>query len=153
MSLDFPVFELSNLKKAFYYFIAFNILVFMGSVFLTAVTDSRIPGRAFVTGNTWIIMFALLILSFVFTAQSRKELKAVLAIPDYREQFVKYETYYKRKLIWNAFSIVVSGLFFVMTSRNIFFYFLIIQVVLSLAFYPRKRMISEELNNPEIVFT
>lgn len=153
MSLDFPVFETSNLKKAFYYFLAFNILVFLGSILLTTVAGSHIPGRAFVMGNTWIIMLALLLLSFVFTAQSRKELKAVLAIADYREQFLKYETYYKRKLIWNAFSIVVSGLFFAITSRNLFFYFLVIQVVLSLAFYPRKALIGQELNNNEIVFT
>lgn len=153
MSLDFPIFPTANLKKAFYYFLAFNILVFLASMLLTAVSGNHIPGRAFVLSNTWLIMLALLLLSFAFTAKSKKELGKILATPDYREQFAKYETYYKRKLIWNASSIVISGFFFVMTERNLFFYFLLIQLILSLAFYPRKRIISEELKNPEIVFT
>lgn len=153
MSLDLPVFETSNLKKAFYYFLAFNFLVFLGSMLLAALTGNHIPGKAFIMNNTWLIMLALMLLSFAFTAKSKKELGAVLNTPDYTQQFLKYETYYKRKLVWNASSLVISGFFFVLTSKNLFFYFLVIQLVLSLAFYPRKKMISQELNNPEIVFT
>lgn len=153
MSLDLPVFETSNLKRSFYYFLAFNILVFLGSMLLAAITGNHIPGKAFVMNNTWLIMLALMLLSFAFTAKSKKELGVVLNTPDYTQQFLKYEAYYKRKLIWNASSIVISGFFFVVTEQNLFFYFLILQLVLSLAFYPRKRIISEELKNPEIVFT
>lgn len=97
-------------------------------------------------------MAALMLLTFTFTAKSKKELKGVLHTTDFKEQVLKYESYYKGKLLWNGFSIFVSGLLFAMTQKNLFFYILLIQLLLSGAFYPAKKQIIKELQNPEIIF-
>ena len=81
------------------------------------------------------------------------ELRKIIEAKDLEGQFLKYEGFYKRRLIWNTLSISLSGLFFILTIKNMFFYLLIIQLLLSLLFYPRKILISKELNNDNIVYT
>ena len=152
MSLNFPVFELRNVKRFFYYFLAFNALVSVVSILIKALFPFNIPGDNLITSNTWPILIILLVSSYAVGWKSKKELKSVLEASDIEVQFLKYETYYKRKLVWNAFSIVVSSVFFFVTNKYLFFYLLITQLILSIAFYPRSKLISTELKNSEIVF-
>ncbi|HTE24046.1 hypothetical protein [Flavitalea sp.] len=152
MSLSLPVFELRNVKRFFYYFLAFNALVSIVSIIIKALFTFNIPGDNLITNNTWPILIILLVASYAVGWKSKKELKTVLKTSDIEVQFVKYETYYKRKLVWNAFSIVVSAVFFLVTNKYLFFYILITQMILSIAFYPRNKLISTELKNAEIVF-
>lgn len=153
MNLELPVFERSTLKRAFYYFLAFNVIVCAVSILLVAINSDNIPGKSFVIKNTWLIMGALLFLTYAFTLKSKKELKTVIEVDNFKDLVSKYESYYKKKLIWNGFSIVVSALFFVMTNKNLFFYILIIQLILSMALFPTKKLVRKELNNNEIIFT
>jgi membrane protease YdiL (CAAX protease family) len=152
MNLELPVFERSTVKRTFYYFLAFNVIVCAVSILLAAISSDNIPGKRFVTNNTWSIMGALLFLTYAFTSKSKKELIKVLDTSDFKELISRYESYYKKKLIWNGFSIVISALFFVMNNKNLFFYILIIQLLLSMAFFPTKGLVRKELNNNDIIF-
>jgi hypothetical protein len=152
MNLDIPVFDTKPLKRYFYYFLGFNITL-VGTVILLTSLFNSLPEYSILSSiNTWMLFLVLLGGSFLFSAQSRKELKAINKSEDFAQKFARYEKYYKKKLVWNASSLVASGFFFLFTHRNYFFYMLLLQLALSLLFYPRKSLLSKELENTEIVF-
>jgi hypothetical protein len=152
MSLDVPIFYLKTLKKYFYYFFAGNIIVVSLSFLLVGLFDNRINPSLINSANTWVAIGMLFVITSFFGQRSKRELKALLEIKDYTEQFSLYENYFKKKLIWNGISIILSGTFWVLTEKNTFFYVLILQLILSVVFYPNRKLIAKELKNTDIVF-
>lgn len=152
MSLGVPVFDRKNLKKAYYYFIAANVLITIASFVVVGITGDLIDRTLLDRGTTWILIGVIFFITMIYSAQRRKELKAILEIGDYDEQFLRYEKYYIKKYVWNAFSLFLTGVFFVITNKNLFFYMLLIQLGFSLLLYPYKRLLSIELRNTEIEY-
>jgi len=153
MSLDIPVFNTKGLRKAFYIFLGFNIVITVGSIVLKSTLD-RVINHSLLGGiNLWILLLVLLAGSFLFSFLSKRELTSILAIDNHEQQFTEYENYYKKKLIWNAVSVVLSAAFYLFTSKNYFLYLLLLQVVLSFSFYPSKTLLSRELKKDNIEFT
>jgi hypothetical protein len=153
MNLDIPVFDTKGLKRYFYYFFTVNIIIVATSILLTALSYSSISHSVINRVNNWILFLILFAGAYIFSARSKKELKSINATEDFVQKFAMYEKYYKKKLIWNSFSLATSSIFFLLTNKNYFFYILIIQLVLSLVFYPSKKLLSKELQNNDIVFT
>jgi hypothetical protein len=152
MELDLPVFERRNVKRIFYYFLAFNFAVSILTILLVALTSDNIPGNVFVSNNYMPIMVCLVLFSYIFTSKSKKDLKTILNTPDFNNQVVKYESYYRKKIFLSGASLVITAFLFIMTTKNIFFYILIFQLLLSFVFFPTKKLISKALNNNENIF-
>ena len=152
MSLDLPVFDLRNLKRAFYYSLACNLVIAIAGIFFRGALGVWV-NYAFSRSTGWIIFILLLIPSYLYSSWSKKEIKKITAITDFTEQFGKYEQFFKRRLLYNTLSLACSAAFLLMLNKNSFMYVLVIQSVLSLLFYPGKRIIARELGNSDIVFT
>jgi hypothetical protein len=150
--MDIPVFDLKNLRRYFYNFLIFCILIALAStalMFAVNLQSLQLWGRI----NTWYIIIPLVAVNYLYGVSSKKELNKIIEITDYEEKFRKYETRFVKRLIWNAFSLVVTGVLLIITQKNIFLYILILQMVLLPLFYPRRAIIAKELKNEEIVFT
>ena len=153
MNLDLPVFDLRNLKRSFYYFFVCNLIFTIVGIFFRGGLGLLTNYSLLTRNTTWIIFILLLIPSYIYSNWSKKELKKTIAISDFGEQFEKYEQFFKKRLFWNTLSLGSTVAFVLLTNKNSFFYILIIQLILSLLFYPGKRVISRELSNSDIVFT
>jgi hypothetical protein len=153
MSLDIPVFNLKGLKRSFYYFLTFNIVVVVLGVLCVGIFDHLIDHTLLYKVNSWLILFVLFAGSYVFSSVSKKELKSIIETEDFGQKFSRYERFYKKKLVWNGFSVLLSTVFWVLTIKNFFFYILIFQLILTAVFYPTKKLLSRELKNNEILFT
>jgi hypothetical protein len=152
MSLDVPVFDRKNLKKAYYYFIASNMLITAGSIVFSGFTEPFFDRRLLDRTTIWILIGVIFFTTLTYSSKRKKELKAILQVNDYDEQFRLYEKYYIKKYIWNAFSLFLTGVFFVITNKDLFLYMLFIQLAFSLLLYPYKRLLSTELRNTEIEY-
>jgi hypothetical protein len=153
MNLDLPIFDLLDLKRSFYYFFVFNLIIMTVGIFFRGALGILVNYGIIPKNTTWIIFILLIIPSYIYSNWSKKEIKKIIAITDFREQFEKYEQFFKNRLLWNTLSVGISAAFLLIINKNSFFYILIIQAVLSLLFYPGKRVISRELSNSDIVFT
>ena len=153
MNLDLPVFDLRNLKRSFYYFLACNLILGIVGIIFKGALSSLVSHDTITRYTTWILFFMLLIPSFIYSNWSKKEIKKIITISDFSVQFEKYEQFFKKRLLWNTLSVVISVAFLLIMNKISFFYILIIQSFLSLLFFPSKRVISRELNNNDIVFT
>lgn len=91
MSLDLPLLELKNFKRAFYYFLAFNFIVTVLSVVSIGLVEDAVPGKTFFTTYSWAILLVVMLGSFTYASKQKRELKTILAVADHREQLLKYE--------------------------------------------------------------
>ncbi len=150
MNLELPVFNLKRLKQSFYYFLVINFILTVISIVLVALFGEATKYNYLDKINYWVLFLILFVPSYLFGLKSKAELKKISESTDFEQQFSKYESFYKKRLIGNGISFAVTGLLFVLTLKNTFFYILLFQLLLSLVFYPRKSLISKELNNSEI---
>ena len=97
MSLGVPVFNLSNLKKSYYYFLAFNILGTIIAIILILVFKSLLDHAFFNRINSWFLFFIVLAGAFLTSAVDKKEYKAIMETADLETMFAAYEKYYKIK--------------------------------------------------------
>jgi hypothetical protein len=152
MSLEIPVFDTKNVKRTFYYFFALNVILTLGVIIIPTVFDisfTHILGR----NDNWVLFLALFAGNYFFAGKSRRELQAIMATTDIPEKFLKYENYYKQKLIYNFFTLVIASIVIIFIGRAYFLFLLGLQLVLSLMHYPTKKLLSKELQVEGIVFT
>jgi len=151
MSLGVPVFNLSNLKRSYYYFLGFNILATIVALLLNLVFRSLIDHSLFNRVNSWVLFFILLAGAFLTSAVDKKEYKAIMDTADLETRFAAYEKYYKRKMFWNALSFAITAILYVGTGKNIFLYIMLIQLAMSFTFFPGKKFISTIFKDQETV--
>lgn len=151
MSLGVPVFNLSNLKRSYYYFLAFNVLATIIALLLNLVFKSLIDHAFFNRINSWVLFFILLAGAFLTSAVDKKEYKAIMETADLETRFAAYEKYYKRKMFWNAITFAITAILYVGTGKNIFLYIMLIQLAMSFTFYPGKKFISIIFKDQEAV--
>lgn len=150
--MEIPIFNLAKLKKYFYYFFTTNILLAAISSGVYFWIDPRNVNLPFESINTWYFIGSVFVASYIFNQTRKKELEKIIETVDYEEKFRKYELRYKKLLIFNAVSIVFSGFFLVTTQKRLMLYLIILQLVLSLLFYPRKNVIAREIKDDKVVF-
>lgn len=151
MSLGVPVFNLKDLKRSYYYFLAFNIVFTIGALLLNLVFRSLIDHSLFNRINSWVLFFILLAGAFLTSAVDKKEYKAIMETAEPEARFAAYEKYYKRKMFWNAITFAITAILYVGTGKNIFLYILLIQLVMSLTFYPGKKFMSNIFKDQDAV--
>jgi hypothetical protein len=142
MSLGVPVFNLSNMKRSFYYFLTYCILFTIVALLLNLVFKSVINHSLFNRINSWVLFFILLAGAFLTSAVDKREYKAIMETSDIETRFTAYEKYYKRKMFWNAISFAITAILYLGTGKNIFLYIMLIQLFMSFTFYPGKKFIS-----------
>lgn len=152
MSLDVPVFDRKNLKRAFFYFIASNSLLTGACAILSSLTEPLFDRRLLDRTTVWILIGTIFFITLIYSSKRKKEIQSIVQIDDYDEQFRLYERYYIKKYIWNGFSLFLTAAFFVISNKDLFFYMLLIQLGFSLLLYPYKRVLSNELKNDEIEY-
>lgn len=142
MSLGVPVLNLTSLKRSYYYFMIFNALLTVGSLLLNLVFKSLIDHAFFNRINSWVLFFILLAGAFLTSYIDKKEYKTIMDTADLETRFAAYEKYYKRKMFWNGLTFAISAILYVGTGKNIFLYVLLMQLAMSISFYPSKKFIA-----------
>lgn len=151
MSLGVPVINLANMKRSYYYFLASNISLTLGSLVLNLVFKSLINHSLFNRINSWVLFFILLAGAFLTSYVDKKEYKAIMEMADLETRFAAYEKYYKRKMFWNAISFAITAILYVGTGKNIFLYIMLTQLFMSFTFFPGKKFISTIFKDQEAV--
>ena len=140
-----------NFKRAF-------VLVAIGSVM--AILASYFMGRsglffAPVIGISRKITFPVLLVMFIaamwYGRLLRKRIVAMGQIEDFDLKVQEYEKVYRARLQWNLISCLILCLLFILSGRNFFFYFSILQFLLILPFFPSATLFKKELKNDEII--
>jgi hypothetical protein len=151
--MDIPVFNLSNLKKSFFTFLILCIIIGVVTIFgLTTIRNSEL-GRMIYEINSWYVLSVFLVINFFFGRHFRNELKAIKETTDYDLKFKRYEDRYRKRLIWNGFSLLLTCFLFISSAKNFYLYLLLIQIILLPVFYPWKKIILKELGEEDIIFT
>jgi len=102
--------------------------------------------------NSWSLFIFLFIVAFLQGQVSKRDLTQLREFNGAEGLFNKYTQFYKKRLLLNFIPVFFCAILFVLTFRNIFFYLLLIQIVFSVIFYPRKGQILRDLPGREIVF-
>ncbi|MEO5592723.1 MAG: hypothetical protein ABIQ94_09210 [Chitinophagaceae bacterium] len=90
--------------------------------------------------------------AYLVDINSRRQLQKINEIDDFETLVEEYIKFYKTRLIWNAISVLSSGILFVLTFKNIYFYILLFQVVFAFVFFPRKVQVTKDLQGRELMF-
>ncbi|MFD2920930.1 hypothetical protein ACFS6H_14495 [Terrimonas rubra] len=151
--MDIPVFDLKSLKKYFTGFFVVSVIIAVLSYVAVIFVVSGEAGPKLRQINTWYLTIPLFVWTYVQSLNSKTALNEILETTDYEQRFKKYEAHYKKRLGWNLVSIALTGVFLIITQKNFVLYFMILQLVLTSAFYPRKAIIAKELKDDTIVFT
>ena len=150
--MDIPVFNIKTLKHYFYYFFAACILMVIAMVVLTIVTKGSETRRTLASVTSWYYIIPIFALTYLADRKSKRELARIVEMDDFAQKFKRYEIQYKNKLRYNAISIAFTGFLLIISEKDIFLYILIIQLLITPVFYPRKIIISKDLKNDGIVF-
>jgi hypothetical protein len=146
-----PVFSLKGMKKAFYIFITFNIIIAVIAVIMFVLSDpldSNLLGDI----NPWYLVFMYIAFGTINYLSSRKVTKFIRETADPTERFSKYEEFYKRKTIANAFACATTAVLFVITAKFTFLFLLGIQMIIPITLYPRQKKLSALFEKDEVTF-
>ena len=97
------------------------------------------------------ILLAMMVLAIVYSSYRRKRLNALNTVDDFAVKVKDYVRIYKLHNGWFVLSCFVSCFLFIVTSRNFFLYFALLQLLITLTAYPSKSLFKRELKNEEVV--
>ncbi len=151
--MDLPIFNLKHLRLSFYYFLFASLFVFFAGLLIVMLMDAEILLSYSEKIDSMYLFGIIFLVNFLTNKASNKELNKISETQNFDEKFKLYELFFQKKLIWNFISILLSTLFWISFQKNLFLYIILIQLILTPLFYPRKKLISKELNREDIVFT
>lgn len=146
-----PVFSLKRMKRAFYIFIAVNIIIAVTAVVMFFLFDPFIK-TSLNDVNPWYFFIMFIGFTIINFLSSRKVLKFIRETADPVARFSKYEDFYKRKTIANVFGIIITGVLCVITAKYVFLFMLTIQLIIPITLYPRKKMLATLFQTKEAQF-
>lgn len=152
MNLDLPVFDRKPLWKNYYIFMGTVVVIAIASFFITGLVDVSSVGLYLNSQGTLVFLGVFLLISFFISKQRKKDLQAMHQTEDVNQKISMYALFYRKRLFANIFSVVLMAGFWVLTIKNFYFYMLLIQVLISAIYFPNKKVIARELNEPEIEF-
>src|ERR1700754_3555589 len=129
MTLDVPVFDRKNVKRYFYYFLAFNIIISLASVLTVGLLGARKNPQFFNSTNSWILIGVYFLVTSWFNRRSKKQLVAIQQTQDYVLKFTQYENYYRKKLLFSSSAVLLTIALWVSDKSNFFLYFLGFQLI------------------------
>ncbi|WP_290795807.1 hypothetical protein [Flavihumibacter sp. UBA7668] len=122
--------------------LASYLLLNNGLVFINTVPVSRF---------TLHILIGMVALAWIHTGYQKKQLSKIKSIEDFDVRINEYEKFYKFRLIWFLFSCFISCSIALFTARHLFIGYAIVDILISLPFYPNLPLFKRELNNSEIL--
>jgi hypothetical protein len=146
-----PVFSLKKMKRAFYIFIAVNIIIAVTAIVMFFLFDPLI-NTSLNDVNPWYFFFMFIAFTIVNFLSSRKVLKYIRETAEPAARFSKYEDFYKRKTIANVFGIIITAILCVITAKYVFLFMLTIQLIIPITLYPRKKMLATLFQTKEAQF-
>jgi hypothetical protein len=100
-----------------------------------------------------IPLFGVILAMVVFhTYYVRNRLNKLGDIPDFDERVNEHMKIYKVRLLWHFLSCLLSCFLGVLTGRELFFYFSLIDTLGMLPLYPNLAIFKRELKNDDIIF-
>jgi hypothetical protein len=150
-AISAPVFSLKKMKRAFFIFIAVNIIIAVTAVIMFALFDPLI-NTSLNDVNPWYFFFMFIAFTIVNFLSSRKVLKYIRETAEPAARFSKYEDFYKRKTIANVFGIITTAILCVITAKYVFLFMLTIQLIIPITLYPRKKMLATLFQTKEAQF-
>jgi hypothetical protein len=147
-----PVFSLKGMKRAFYIFVTANVVIAVAAVVMFLLSDPS-ENNTFLDGTSpWYLVFMYIAFGFINYLSTKKMYKFIRETADPAARFSKYEEFYKRKTIANAFACATTAVLFVITAKYTFLFLLGIQMIIPVTLYPRKKMLSALFKNEEATF-
>ena len=105
------------------------------------------PNRKF----TWPILLAMIVIAVLYSYYRKIKLNRVFDFLEFNDQVEAYERVYSYTMRWYMFSCMVSCFLGVLTARNIFLYYAIFDLLVTLPYYPNRFLFRKELRNDEII--
>ena len=148
-----PAFSLKGMKRAFYIFVTFNVIIAIMAVVMFVVNEPT-GNNNFLNGTSpWYLVFMYIAFGIINYFSSKKVTKFIRETADPVQRFSQYESFYKRKTIANAFACATTAVLFVITAKYTFLFLLGIQMIIPVTLYPRKKMLSALFENDEVQFS
>jgi hypothetical protein len=152
-SLNFYSINPKGFRTVFYSVVTANIVIVTVSFVLIKIGFRLIPGLKLERNVIMIAMYAMVGLAAAHTLYGKKMLKQIYDIQEFESRINAYEKVYRFRLFWYLFSGIITCLIAVITGAMVFFYFGLVDIFLTLPYYPSLRLFRTELRNPEIVFS
>ena len=100
---------------------------------------------------SWMILLGMVILAVIYAYWRKKQLKQVYDQHTFEAEIRKYQNVYRLTMGWYLFSCIVSIALYLFTTRSMFLFFALYDVVISLQYYPTRSLFKRELRNDEII--
>jgi len=97
------------------------------------------------------VLLATVVLSVFFGYYNKKQLEKIHDLPDFEDQVKAYERQYRISMYWRVGSCAFLVLMLLLTLRWNFFYYSLLELLVSLFSYPTQKMFKIVLRNEEIV--
>jgi hypothetical protein len=139
--------------KAIYHQALIGNILQVGALFILLRGGLRLIDDLKAIKVITIPLFAVMIaMAFFHTYYVRNKLSKLEAIADFDERVNEHLKIYKIRLMWHFFSCLLSCFLGVLTGKDLFFYFSLIDTVSMLPLYPNLAIFKRELNNDDIIF-
>lgn len=152
MNLDLPIFSLKPLKKLFYKFLFFIILVSIISILCVAILPQLQIEIISKNNLDWMLIGGWFVLGIYKDYKLKLYLKKINYLEKLDSLIEEYTKFYKSRLIWSGLSFCFAAIFYLITYKNLFFYLLLFQLFMSFILYPKKVLITKELKDREFIF-
>ena len=143
--------EVKEFKHIFYTCMGVIIVCLTGSWFWVNNSFVRSsffdPFRSFSSA----ILIGMMVITIFYSSYRRKRMNVLNSISDFAVKVKEYTRIYKMHVAWYLLSCLVSCFLFAVTSRNFFFYFALLQLLITLSAYPSRTMFKRDLKNEEVV--
>lgn len=128
-----------------------NVIVIIASYLL--IKNNVYILRGFDPGQklTFPIMGIVVILAVIHSQYQRKQLQQLIAIEDFEGRVEAYEKFYNLRMWWFVFSCASSCFLTVLTSRQLFLFYAMFDILISLQFFPTLKRFKRELQNDDIL--
>ncbi|MEI2707903.1 MAG: hypothetical protein V9E96_02665 [Chitinophagaceae bacterium] len=146
------IFNLKQLKKQAIVFICINCVIVISAYLLSIWLQN--PIQIPFTENTGqsILIFLFIVPILIYKGGLRKKLQTIQTIENTEEKFQAYEILARKRLFWNSLIITFVAILYLSSYNKYMLYLLIIQCIISCLQFPKKKLIQQELNNPELLF-
>jgi hypothetical protein len=146
------IFNLKQLKKQAIVFICINCVIVISAYLLSIWLQN--PIQIPFTENTGqsILIFLFIVPILIYKGGLRKKLQTIQTIENTEEKFQAYEILARKRLFWNSLIITFVAILYLSSYNKYMLYLLIIKCIISCLQFPKKKLIQQELNNPELLF-
>ena len=97
------------------------------------------------------ILIGMMVLAIFYSSHRRKKLKEINTLDDFPSRVKAYQKVYRLHNGWFVLSCFISCVLFVATVRNFFFYFALLELLITLTAYPSVALFRRDLKNKEFV--